>query len=127
MTLDTTKIAFYSGANYMKRIPAHTGTTTVTLPSYGNTVTHTVTHNLGYIPQFDISLDIDNDGTIWSSEKVETYTDSSLFPGVDPTVPKVDYWSTTTTLTIRVDNTTTPTYSGSVVLYWVIYIDYGDV
>lgn len=125
--MDNSLLGFSSDANYMKRSVDFTGSTTLTLPSFGNTVSTTVTHNLGYVPQFDVFIDIDNDGTIWSSEKVESLTDSSLVPGVDPTVPKVSYWSTTTALTISIDNTTSPTYSGSVVVYWIVYLDYGDV
>ena len=126
MTVDITKIGFYTGANYMKRSTTYSGSTTVTLQSHGSTVSHTVTHNLGYVPVFSIFIDVDNDGTIWSGEKLDQYTDTSL-SGVEPATPYVDSWSTTTALTISIDNSTTPTATGTRTVYWVIYVDYGDV
>lgn len=125
--MDETKIGFSTDSNYLKRSNDFTGTTTVTLPAYGDSVTHPVTHSLGYIPQFEVFVDIDNDGTIWSSEKVDQYTDSSLSGTEDPASPQVSYWSTTTELVIRLDNFTNPVASGTRPIYWIIYLDYGNV
>ena len=124
--LDITKIAFYSDANYMKRISAFTSSATVTLGAHGAVNTQTVSHVLGYIPYFEVFAEVDGDGVIWAGEKIDQYTESSL-GGVEPASPILDYWSSTTALTIRLDNTTTPTATGTRTLYWVVYIDYGNV
>lgn len=124
--MDVTKIAFYSGANYMKR-SSTTGHTTVTLPAYGSTVTATEAHVLGYVPDFDVFVDIDGDGILWAGEKIDQYTESSLTGIVDPSSPTIEYWSTANVLTVNINNTTTPTATGTRDVYWVIYLDYGNV
>lgn len=121
---DLTKINFSSTVNYMKQSTEFSGDTTLTLPSAGNAVTHTVTHNLGYIPYFDVFVDFDNDGIIWAGEKVDEYTETSR--AVSSTVPTLSYWSTTTTLTMRLLNDTSPTATGTRKIYWLIYLDYGS-
>lgn len=123
MTTDLSKLNFFSGANLMKRSSSDTGTSALTLPGAGLSVTLLVTHNLGYIPFFDAFADLDNDGIIWAGEKIDKYTETSGF-GSD-VAPKLDYWSTTTVLTIRLDNTTTPTATGTRDVWFVTYLDYG--
>lgn len=125
MNVDLSKLAFYSGANYMKRSEEFTGSTAMTLPGSGLAVTHTVTHNLGYIPYFDVFADLDNDGIIWAGEKIDQNTDSSAF-GATLGTPALDYWCTATTLTIRLLNNTSPLATGTRTVYWVIYLDYGS-
>lgn len=126
--VDISKLHFLSSLNYLKR-STFCGSATVTLPAYGSAVTYTVTHNLGYIPFFATYAELDEVDTIWSGGKVSTYTDQDVIAGfsVDPPYPKLDSWSDTTTLTIRLDNHTSPTATGTRVIYWVIYKDYGNV
>lgn len=124
--VDLTKILLSSDINYMKRSTANTGSTSLTLPAHGSTVSTTVTHNLGYIPYFDVFADLDGDGIIWAGEKVDQYTDSSN-TGVEVASPVINSWTTTSTLTVGLDNTTTPTATGSRTVYWVVYLDYGNV
>lgn len=126
MTIDLSKLAFLSTVNYMKRSPPNTGSTPLALPGSGLTTSYSVTHNFGYIPYFDVFVDIDNDGVIWAGEKVDRYTDSSN-TGVSPAAPSVDYWSTTTVLTISINNSTSPVATGSRTIYWVTYLDYGNL
>lgn len=126
MSVDKSKLIFLSTESLLKRDETLCGSQALTLPAHGLTVSHTVNHNLGYIPFFEVSVDFDNDGVIWAGEKIDTYAESSL-SGVEPTSPALKYWITTTTLTITLDNTTTPTATGTRTVYWVIYLDYGDV
>lgn len=127
MALDLTKVTFYSGVNYMKR-SRHVGSISLTLPGYGSAVTYTVEHNLGYIPQYTVQAEIDESGTIWNGGKVSQYTDQLYLSGlfVDETYPQLYSWSTTTTLTIRIENYTSPLATGARTVYWVVYEDYGD-
>jgi len=122
MAIDKTKLIFHSGTNYMKR-STFCGSATITLPAYGSTVSYTVTHNLGYIPFFQIFSDIDNTDSIWTPYKLDQYTDTGL-SGVDPAVPRLDSWVTTTTLVISITNNTSPTATGTRAIYWLIYKDY---
>lgn len=123
--VDLSKLNFYSNVNYMKR-DSNSGTTTLTLPAYGNTVTHTVTHNLGYVPFFQVMSDQDASGNIWSAEKINLYTETSL-TGVDPPTPALTSWATTTTLVINFTNLTDPVATGTRDIWWLIYVDYGNV
>lgn len=123
MATDLSKLNFHFAQNYMKR-DISGGTTTVTLPSYGSTVTYTVTHNLGYIPFYQVSIEQDATGKIWFPNRLDKYTDTSL-GGNDPADPRLDVWITTTTLVITLTNSTNPTATGTRVLYWLIYKDYG--
>lgn len=124
MTVDLSKLNFYSGANYLKR-SSLSDTASLTLPAFGSSVTTTVDHNLNYIPFFDVFADIDGDGIIWSGgDKVTKYTESSL--GTNPESPRLSVWTTTTTLTITLTNNTSPTATGTRSVYWIIYLDYGD-
>lgn len=120
---DLTKLAFFSGVNYLKR-SAVSGSTALTLPSHGSTVTYTVTHSLGYIPFFQVFADQGGDGTIWGASKLDPYTDTSL-TGTDLVFPTLVSWVTTTTLVISLINNTTPTATGTRNIYWLIYQDYG--
>jgi hypothetical protein len=126
MPIDNTKIAFSSEQNYLKRSPDLEGNTLLTLPSVGNSVTHTVTHDLGYIPFFHLGIDTNNDGIVWANDIVSEYSETSL-TGIESLIPDPElfYWVTTTTLTIGLINH--PGDAGTRSIYWAIYLDYGDV
>jgi hypothetical protein len=120
--MDLTKIAFDSRLNYLKKDSSISGTTSITLGGSGATTTHTVTHNLGYIPFFTVGAELVGTGTIWSNNYVHTFTQSSTF---GDTPVQLDYWCTSTTLTIEIRNGTgSGQQSGSRQIYWNIYIDY---
>lgn len=123
MTVDLTKLAFLSTENYLKRKATLVGSDTITLGSIGTVATKVVTHNLGYIPFFQVGADIKNDGTIWSNDLVNVYTQTSL-SGTTTTYPTLLYWVTTTTLTIALYNNTSPLKTGTRTVYWAIYLDY---
>lgn len=118
-------IIFDSESNYMKR-SKFCDSAILTLGGAGTTVSQTVVHNLGYIPFFDVFVDQTGDDTIWSPQKINLYTETSL-SGVSLVDPTVRYWSTKNTLTIQLINNTTPTATGTRVVYWLIYLDYGNV
>lgn len=122
MTVNLSRLNFYSGANYMKR-SGFVGSTPLTLPGYGLSVSIPINHNLGYIPDIEVSSEIDNTSTIWAPNKLDIWTESSL--SSDTTDPTLTWWTTTTTLTIRIDNFTSPTATGTRIVYWIIYLDYG--
>jgi hypothetical protein len=121
--MDITKIAFDSRLNYLKKGSDTSGTTSITLGGSGATTTHTVTHNLGYIPFFIVGAELPSTGTIWSNNYVHEFTQSS---GTPPNTPvQLDFWCTSTTLTIEIRNGTgTGQQSGSRQIYWNIYLDY---
>lgn len=121
---DLSKLAFFSGVNYLKRgTDDLCGSTPLTLPAYGSTVSTTINHNLGYIPFFQVFTDITNDGTIWAAQKLDQYTDTSL-TGTDLSFPTLISYITTTALVISLYNGTSPVASGTRTIYWLIYEDY---
>lgn len=121
--VDISKLSFYSELNYLKR--GLTGSQPLTLGAAGSTVTHTVAHNLGYIPFFVVGAELSDVGTIWSNNEVHVYTDTNL-TGNDLPV-QLDYWCTTSELTIQIRNGDgSLAESGDRTVYWVIYLDYGD-
>jgi hypothetical protein len=123
MTVDLTKLSFISTLNYLKRDSALVGSDTITLGSSGSVSTKVVTHNLGYIPFFQVGADIVNDGMIWSNDIVNLYTQTSL-SGTSTVYPTLMYWVTTTDLTIAFYNNTSPLQTGTRTVYWAIYLDY---
>lgn len=117
---------FDSRSNYLKRGIGLQGSTTLTLPALNSSVTHTVDHDLGYIPSdFEVHI-TDSSGVLWAGEKVEAKTDTSLGGTSAYTVePPFTCWVTTTQLIMRFDNYTSPTATGTREVHWLIYIDYG--
>lgn len=115
-------LSYASFANYLKRSSVE-GTALLTLGGASSTVTHTVTHNLGYIPFFQVSADLANDGVIWAGRVVDRYTETSISSYNDD-YPRLVYYCTTTTLTISIFNNTSPASSGTRSVYWTLYLDY---
>lgn len=121
-----TLLAFDSRVNYMKR-SSISGQESIPLGAVGATTTTAkpITHNLGYIPVVHVSFEPTGDGTIFPTEKINKYTESSAGFQVI-TDPFLTYWFDTTTLTIELSNFTSPAATGSRMVYWVIYLDYGN-
>lgn len=117
---DLSKLNFHSGINYLKR-SEFCGTTTLNTAS---DTEHTVDHNLGYIPFYQVYAELDEAGTIWTGGKVSELTDQGFLSGLGapPTYIEIDSWITDSTLTIQLSNTA----SQSVPIYWLIYLDYSD-
>lgn len=120
--IDISKISFWSEANYMKRSEL-CGSASLTLDAGGGTVTQTIPHNLGYIPFFEVYCDQNGNGIIWSQQKINLYTETSLFATLPD--PQVTAWSTTDILTINLSNPNLD--SGDRTVYWLIYLDWGNV
>jgi len=120
MTVDLEKLAFYSGNNYMKK--GFSGSQDLTLGGSNSVVTHTVTHNLGYIPDVYIGAELEDNSVIWASRRVYSGLNASI--GSDYPL-SVQYWVDTTTLTIRLQNGVgSLVQSGNRTVYWGIYYDY---
>lgn len=112
MEPDLDKLNQYSRVNYMKRSDKSGQSTT-------NTSNISVSHNLGYVPQFAVYGDVDGDGMLWyGSEKVTEATESTAGGGTQP--KSVDAWVTTDNLTIKPYN-----FGGTRPVHWLIYLDYG--
>lgn len=123
MTKDFSKIAFDTSVNYMKR-SIFCDSASLTLPAFGGNVSKVITHSLGYIPFYQVFADLDASGTVYNN-KVNSLTGSAL-TGTNPTDPALSSWITTSSLTIRLDNNTSPTATGTRTVYWLIYLDYGN-
>lgn len=123
---DLSRLNFDTNVNYMKR-SSLSGQIIIILGSVGSTTTYTIAHNLGYIPIIHVSYDASNNGIIWSGDKANLYNNSSLSGSSSPADPTLTYWVDTTTLTINLINDTSPTASGSRTIYWIIYLDYGNI
>jgi hypothetical protein len=124
MIADLDKLIFLSTVNYMKR-DSTCGTDTLTLGALYATTPKTVDHNLNYIPFFEVYCDFSGDGVLWAGEKVGEYTESSLSVTLEAW-PILERWITTTTLTMNLINSTSPTATGTRDIYWLIYLDYGN-
>ena len=121
MATDLTKLAFDSRLNYLKR-SEFVGNETITLGGDGSVHTVTVTHNLGYIPFVTVGAHLTDTSTIWSNDRVFSGTQS-----VGDRDISLDYWTTTTTLTIRIQNGNGSfVRSGNRIVYWAVYLDYGS-
>lgn len=114
--------SYSSTANYLKKSPTLSGKATVAVS--GATASYTVTHNLGYVPFWEVATDVTNNGTLWMDEDIDIYTETSL-TGVNKTFPYIDSWSDTTTLTIYITNSTATT-NWTIPISWAIYLDYGS-
>lgn len=124
MAVDLTKLSFYSAVNYLKRDSSLVGSTALTLPASGLSVSHTVTHNLGYVPFFIAGAELQDTSIIWSNNYVHEYTESiSASPNFPVTF---GYWCSATELTIEITNGGgTGVQTGSRDVWWIIYLDYG--
>jgi len=125
---DLSKLNFTTAENYLKR-SEFCGSALLTLGGYGTASTQTVDHNLGYVPLFDVYAELDTaDEIIAGGEKVNSLTEQRALSGLsaDPAYPFMRAWATTTQLTIRLENYTSPTASGTRRVYWIIYQDYNN-
>lgn len=126
MMPDLSKLSFYSPTNYLKRDRNLEGTTLLTLPATGGVVSYTVNHSLGYVPQVYVGVIADNDGVIWSNQKVHHYTDTSLTGLAASDIQQVlsSYYVDATSLVIYLENQTTTASGQQRRIYWAIYKDY---
>lgn len=109
--------------NYLKR-DASTGSTVISAPAtatgYGSFFTsHTVNHNLGYIPIVRVYYEPIDNGEIYPAcgSRIAGTTTGL---GANPTM--CFYELTTTQLIIRLESNTSKTGTRSI--YWIIYKDF---
>lgn len=114
--MDLTKVGFWSGANYLKRLTTAEGSQAVSVGAF-STQTITVSHGLGHIPA-DWVVGLSQAGPIW--------VNNIPWAGMSGTTASPNLyrkvWTTTTDLTITVYNDTAGTLTGTV--YWIVYLDY---
>lgn len=114
---DLSKLNFLSSENYMKRHPS-TDHRNVTAGA-GATTTFPVLHGQTFIPQFEVSGEVDGDGIIWARNK--------LYVGMEgataPSSPEITAWVDEQNLTISLYNPTVASVTRTI--YYVIYKDYG--
>lgn len=120
--MDVSKLQFFSQLNYMKR-SKFVNSSNVTLPSAGNSVSVDINHLLNYIPFFIAGVEVDNDGIVWSNNKVHAFTESSQASSDTPVY--FEYWSTANVMTIDIINGIgSGAQSGLRRVYWGVYVDY---
>lgn len=124
MSIDISKLAFWSGANYMKR-SSLCDNATIAGKADIYTEAKTVSHNFGYVPFTEVFCDINNDGKIWGrspvdnmSEELDLYS-GGLYPR--PTF----YWITDSTA-LHIYYASSSSTASTGVIYWLIYLDYGN-
>jgi hypothetical protein len=111
--MDESKLVFWTGANYMKRLLQDSQNFSI---SASANQTIPVAHGLGHIPgEFMVAVDIANDGTLWVNSPYYHEFDTPIYP-------TFNVWTDNNTLTIYLDNQTVSTKLGTA--YWVIYMDY---
>ena len=64
---DLTKLQFYSGNNYLKRSDS-VGQMNAVVNNTSSVNATSITHGLGYIPQFIVAIDYQNNGIWWANE-----------------------------------------------------------
>lgn len=118
MTVDLSKLNFWSGANYMKRVSDDTPYTDVSLGSFGS-ATLPIAHNLGFIPEYDVQAELQgSSGAIWTGNRPWV----GMAGAATPEAVTFDVWVDTANLTIKLSNPN----SGSITVrvYHIIYKDY---
>lgn len=128
MTPTLSMLSFYSLVNYLKRDAQLESTTLLTLPASGSVVSYTVNHNYGYVPQVYVGVNADNDGVIWSNQKVHAYTDTVLGGLAASDIEQVlsSYHVDENQLIIYLENQTSTAAGQQRRIYWTIYKDYGN-
>lgn len=123
--VDLSKFIFYSQVNYMKRSEEFTGNANKSISGTGEAVaTETVTHNLGYVPQFDVYMDVEGDGTLWYDGSI-VWEGTEAIGGASTPYVEMRSHSNTTQLVMYIDDFTSGGTSGTRDIYWLIYLDYG--
>lgn len=125
MSVDLSKLSFFSGVNYLKRSTDLVGNSLLALAGGGAAAEIVINHNLGYIPFFQVGADLTDDGTIWANDLVNEFTETSL-SGYNPPYPTLGYYIDEFNLTIVLINNTSPASTGSRRVWWAIYLDYGS-
>lgn len=119
---DLDRLNFYTGVNYMKRSDTSGHVAKSVAGSGGQEV---ITHALGYIPHFDVYMDVNNDGTIWYGGFIVDEDTESTSGGASPDYLALEAYMTTTALTLNIVDLTSGGITSSPELYWLIYLDYG--
>lgn len=115
---DLSKLAFYTGENYMKkeeRSPRYVDITT----NGSGIGSADIVHGLLFIPDYEVGGDLQDDDGIWTGT-LPYVGQSNSGGGATPVGAVLDSWITTTTLTIYLQGAVSTTYR----CYFQIYRDY---
>lgn len=116
---DLTKLAFYTGENYMKkeeRSPRYVDITT----NGSGIGSAAIVHGLGFVPDYEVGGDLEPNGVgIWNGT-LPFVGMSGSGGGATPVGAVMDSWITTTTLTIYLRGAASTVYR----CYFQIYRDY---
>lgn len=115
MPVDLTKLAFYSGANYMKREDRTTRYVDINASAF-STGQQVINYGLGFVPEIYVDIDALNDGIRWQGKRPWV----GMFDTSSPD-PTVEYWVDENNLTLRVVNPTVGAITRRV--FFVIYRD----
>lgn len=115
---DLSKLAFYTGVNYMKKEDREPRYVDITTNGSG-VGTADIVHGLLFIPDFEVGGDLNDDDRIWTGT-IPYVGQSGSGGGATPVGAVMDSWITDTTLTIRLDGAVSTTYR----VWFQIYRDY---
>lgn len=120
MEPDLSKLAFYTGENYMKREERNIRYVDVTVPAFGSNSADLV-HGLLLIPEYEVGGNLDSGSGIWTGT-LPYVGQSGSGGGAVPFGAILDSWITETTLTVYVSHQSAieQTYR----IYYIIYRDY---
>lgn len=118
MEPDLTKLAFYTGENYMKKEARTLRYVDITTNGSGIGSAN-ISHGLGFVPDYEVGGEIYTADTIWSGT-LPYVGQSGSGGGATPVGAVLDSWITTTTLTIYLNGAASTTYR----CYFQIYRDY---
>lgn len=116
MTVDLSKLAFYSGANYMKREDRTTRYVDISASAF-STGQQVINHALGFVPEIYVDCDCLGDGMRWQGKRPWVGMEGS----VSSPDPLVEYWVDENNLTLRVINP-----GGSTIVRRVFFVIYRD-
>ena len=117
--MDFSNIAFWSGANYMKRLTDADDSQTGTVGAFSSQ-TITVPHTVGHIPgEYIVQAELANNGIIYSNNIPYIGMDNPA--NSSPTL-YTRTWTSDNDLTIKVYNDTAS--SKTALVHWVVYMDY---
>lgn len=117
-----TNLNLLSEENYMKQ-DISSGSTTIQLGvTTPDVTTYQVNHGPKSIKFYQVDSELDQTSTVWIPDIINANSNSSAF--FTPVHPIIDHWMELSTLTIRVDNSTSAN-TGNLIIYWLVYLDYG--
>lgn len=117
---DLSKLAFYTGENYMKREDRAVRYVDIEVPAFGE-ASADIVHGLNRIPEYEVGGNLDLGDDIWSGT-LPYVGQTTSGGGAVPFGAILDSWITTTTLTIHLSHASVSVQTYRI--YYEIYRDY---